>query len=369
MRSGRHGFTLIELLVVIAIIAILAAMLFPVFARARESARKIQCLSNVKNVALAMQMYLTDYDAFPPAEHDPSMIAFWESGGAKGGSPSEKTQNCSPYQYTRGNPFLRWAVILEEYVKNRDVYRCPSAINMAGARWIVPGTSGTDVLAYYRAHVGEFGGETDYSLCYGAWPVGWGGTITDSIAQGTLAYPGGMGGGIPGGAGAGQKDTGPAFEQTIGFTELGNVNGTLNYGLKTAQISDAASFVVCGDTGGHAEINVPTRLAYPDMCRVKCGTNAPGCCGADWVNCSWSIACGVPWQDKVSFWFDPTVVDSLHATRHLGGSNIGYADGHAGWMNSQAILKNCTGGGPRNTQLSAGPLQGMGCYCEYDHAE
>ena len=58
----RKGFTLIELLVVIAIIAILAAMLFPVFARARESARKIQCLSNVKNIAMAFQIYLTDFD-------------------------------------------------------------------------------------------------------------------------------------------------------------------------------------------------------------------------------------------------------------------------------------------------------------------
>jgi len=52
--SRRRGFTLIELLVVIAIIGILAAMLFPVFARARESARKVQCLANVKNLALAM---------------------------------------------------------------------------------------------------------------------------------------------------------------------------------------------------------------------------------------------------------------------------------------------------------------------------
>src|SRR5512138_3080475 len=66
MRN-RKGFTLIELLVVIAIIGILAAMLFPVFARARESARKIQCLSNVKNIALAINMYLTDYDKYPPS--------------------------------------------------------------------------------------------------------------------------------------------------------------------------------------------------------------------------------------------------------------------------------------------------------------
>ena len=58
MRLRRRGFTLIELLVVIAIIGILAAMVFPVFARARESARKAVCLSNVKNIALAIQMYL-----------------------------------------------------------------------------------------------------------------------------------------------------------------------------------------------------------------------------------------------------------------------------------------------------------------------
>src|SRR5271157_5159400 len=69
MHRESRGFTLIELLVVIAIIGILAAMLFPVFARARESARKIQCLSNVKNIAMAIQMYLADYSRFPPSEH------------------------------------------------------------------------------------------------------------------------------------------------------------------------------------------------------------------------------------------------------------------------------------------------------------
>jgi prepilin-type N-terminal cleavage/methylation domain-containing protein/prepilin-type processing-associated H-X9-DG protein len=65
-RHRRHGFTLIELLVVIAIIAILAAILFPVFAQAREKARSITCTSNLKELALAYQMYVQDYDeTFP----------------------------------------------------------------------------------------------------------------------------------------------------------------------------------------------------------------------------------------------------------------------------------------------------------------
>src|ERR1044072_9071600 len=69
-RSVRLGFTLIELLVVIAIIAILAAILFPVFAQARESARQTACLSNAKQIALGLAMHVQDYDeAFPAAAY------------------------------------------------------------------------------------------------------------------------------------------------------------------------------------------------------------------------------------------------------------------------------------------------------------
>jgi len=64
--SSRRGFTLIELLVVIAIIAILAAILFPVFAQAREQARSISCLSNQKQIGTACMMYLQDYDEVYP---------------------------------------------------------------------------------------------------------------------------------------------------------------------------------------------------------------------------------------------------------------------------------------------------------------
>ena len=66
MRRHRGGFTLIELLVVIAIIAILAAILFPVFAQARGKARQTACLSNMKQIGMAIQMYHDDYQELPP---------------------------------------------------------------------------------------------------------------------------------------------------------------------------------------------------------------------------------------------------------------------------------------------------------------
>ncbi|MFN7017537.1 MAG: prepilin-type N-terminal cleavage/methylation domain-containing protein, partial [Fimbriimonadales bacterium] len=66
----RHGFTLIELLVVIAIIAILAAILFPVFAQAREKARQTSCLSNCKQIGLGITMYVNDWDETFPRNDD-----------------------------------------------------------------------------------------------------------------------------------------------------------------------------------------------------------------------------------------------------------------------------------------------------------
>ncbi len=94
----RRGFTLIELLVVIAIIAILAAILFPVFARAREKARQSACLSNVKQICLGFQMYIQDYDETLP-----------------------------PYRYSSSStPRLYWYQVIEPYLKNTEILQCPS---------------------------------------------------------------------------------------------------------------------------------------------------------------------------------------------------------------------------------------------------
>ncbi|HEX5323298.1 MAG TPA: DUF1559 domain-containing protein [Capsulimonadaceae bacterium] len=100
-RSTVRGFTLIELLVVIAIIAILAAILFPVFAQAREKARAISCISNLKQVGLAIAMYNQDFDELMPNGNNP-----W---GTETG----------------------WAVQVFPYVKSVGAFQCPDDTSMS----------------------------------------------------------------------------------------------------------------------------------------------------------------------------------------------------------------------------------------------
>ena len=102
------GFTLIELLVVIAIIAILAAILFPVFARAREKARQTSCLSNVKQMTLGVMMYVQDYDEMYPRIY-------------RNGAPGTMT-----YPGGRSHSGLMWFGVIFPYVMNIQVFNCPS---------------------------------------------------------------------------------------------------------------------------------------------------------------------------------------------------------------------------------------------------
>jgi prepilin-type N-terminal cleavage/methylation domain-containing protein len=119
----RRAFTLIELLVVIAIIAILAAILFPVFAQAREKARGITCLSNAKQWGNAFLMYVQDYDETYPLAHGWHPAAGWLAGYYHA-VPADWESGTGP-NYRRAMGGI-WANSVQPYVKNLGVYSCPS---------------------------------------------------------------------------------------------------------------------------------------------------------------------------------------------------------------------------------------------------
>jgi prepilin-type N-terminal cleavage/methylation domain-containing protein/prepilin-type processing-associated H-X9-DG protein len=133
-RSSIFGFTLIELLVVIAIIAILAAILFPVFAKAREKARQASCLSNLKQLGIAVSMYVGDWD-----DHYPT-------------GPYDKGGNV-------WDPITVWNRV-EPYVKNLKVLICPSDPDGPDAIGSPP------LLTTYGASYGDL---IRYNEGYGFW--------------------------------------------------------------------------------------------------------------------------------------------------------------------------------------------------------
>ena len=125
MKRTRNGFTLIELLVVIAIIAILAAILFPVFAKARDKARQATCVSNVKQLSLGVMMYVSDYDGTYPPEY------VWMQEAAPGGGDA--------IDYTADNWSYsgwwkwQWQLLVYPYTKSHKVDRCPNSLAVDGS--------------------------------------------------------------------------------------------------------------------------------------------------------------------------------------------------------------------------------------------
>jgi prepilin-type N-terminal cleavage/methylation domain-containing protein/prepilin-type processing-associated H-X9-DG protein len=115
--TAQRAFTLIELLVVIAIIAILAAILFPVFARARENARRASCQSNMKQIALGIKQYVQDYD-----EKFPMAMA-------------EATTNSWVIQTS-------WVIAIQPYTKSYQVFQCPSEASKGNGTYVAASVLG-----------------------------------------------------------------------------------------------------------------------------------------------------------------------------------------------------------------------------------
>jgi prepilin-type N-terminal cleavage/methylation domain-containing protein/prepilin-type processing-associated H-X9-DG protein len=219
----RRGFTLIELLVVIAIIAILAAILFPVFARAREKARQASCQSNLKQLGLGFHMYMSDYDERFPRSTTPC----W------GGSP---------------RPDRRFFFEqIQPYVKNWQLFACPSHRNSNCA-----GGS----IAHYdiNDHMNRGIIPTTFQLSYSISELLQNGCGGDWTKMAKWEFP---------------------AEDLLVAESIGLVNG-----------------------GKH-------RVAWAEVCAAECN---PG-----------------------------SQTDS--GTRHNGGSNICFGDGHVKWMKSNSIIQ------------------------------
>ncbi len=159
----QQGFTLIELLVVIAIIAILAAILFPVFNQAREKARTTSCLSNARNIGLGIGMYVQDYD---------EVIMGWFA--LKPGNP-RSGPNCPADPEDCRASIQVWAQLVQPYLRNKQVLYCPSFNEQVLANNAAhPNCDGPDILSwfpafYYYSHYG-YAHSAIFGNCDTWWP-------------------------------------------------------------------------------------------------------------------------------------------------------------------------------------------------------
>jgi prepilin-type N-terminal cleavage/methylation domain-containing protein/prepilin-type processing-associated H-X9-DG protein len=144
--EARKGFTLIELLVVISIISILSGILFPVFARARENARRVSCMSNVKQMALAFMQYTQDYDERLPTYQRCSTQQ--PAGGIRGWNNSV----ACPGANQAAHP---WNNQIQPYLKSTQIFNCPSAHYGSGTEdaQVYTGTATVNLSYGYNRYV------------------------------------------------------------------------------------------------------------------------------------------------------------------------------------------------------------------------
>lgn len=328
-RRRMSAFTLIELLVVIAIIAILAAILFPVFAAAREKAMGTSCLSNVKQITLGLLMYTQDYDeTFALAVYYPNNIA---AGAVDTGFGNDE------YGYPYLLSAFGWEHAILPYEKSAGILRCPSSPQGSGG-WNENTNGGNKNDAW--------AGEIEYVInrrIAGDWAAG--NLIAPAISDGALSWPA-----VTILVSEGSRSTGAgarADEQNQLYW-----NGTAEAGLGGCGTgSDGGSFDYCAPKGG-ATVGHRGRAfgTYPDnsgpvadpIFDPKTGT----------YDLSMADLCnGVPASaGQGDDWASNDYNPPAPLQRHVGGSNYGFADGHVKFYVVQAtcVVWDRTGTPPKN---------------------
>jgi prepilin-type N-terminal cleavage/methylation domain-containing protein/prepilin-type processing-associated H-X9-DG protein len=298
----RSAFTLIELLVVIAIIAILAAILFPVFAQARDKARQASCLSNIKQQALAFNMYAQDYDERLPF-WAPQCHAIWASAGTCG--------NVAP-----GVPIGRnytgslWIYALQPYIKNAQFFGCPSD----GQRWTVvqrvgPGTGVGWINFTQPDPQGLPNAGTNPAINTSVLSYGVNALFTRYIRYNTLASIDRV---------ADALIVADATQVQLGMAGLGGPLNAPHQGWLDAEAAGApANDPRRNILMSQASFPVPE----PRICVANAGVTVP----ADFPNGPISASA-------------PNIQQAVErCTRHQQGSNVGFVDGHAKYIKATQI--------------------------------
>ncbi len=296
--KNPNGFTLIELLVVIAIIAILAAILFPVFAQAREKARISTCTSNLKQIGTGLLQYFQDFDErFPPSVTERySPVANYSPSGTGSTCPASPAKSYVSNAALASQYSIR--AILNPYIKAEGVWHDPSQTkewNYTG-----PGTPSASITAT-SAQGGYYYTDYGFNFNEGVWYTGVGGNGYDGVTVPDPAC-------VPY---ASYFVTGGVFED-IGF----NGRFTLSKITSTATFIVAADTARQGNTASRGSL-VPQQPYFADATPYAGGTDPFGN-GALLNNTS---------QASI-------------AVRHQGSANFLYADGHVKFKKPEQTWTN-----------------------------
>lgn len=232
----NKGFTLIELLVVIAIIAILAAILFPVFAKAREKARQTACLSNMKQIGLGLMSYITDYDETYP-------LSYYYPFGTSGSSG-----------------YFHWSAGIAPYVKSDQIWICNSDPNK--------GVKPTNTFDLQVPSISYCSNELLMGRPKANFRVVSAGAIEDASSLIAVAemtnYPFAMGGSSSASGGNGNKSHRPANVLTASCSNLDGSNPTPLVQASEAECNDALSWAATLSAATNDESYSHVRYLQPD---------------------------------------------------------------------------------------------------------